>query len=164
MCSSSCSYFQDTSIVWKLCWRCGTVVRVRGELSGWDGVGFVMCCQEDFLHAVLSSWVEMNFDDDVEEESDCCLRKEWGIASHHEGGGGRSRCGRHPGALITGGRGTCREICHSRSFMTLFSLKRLITLALSDLNVNAFWFMAIGLLFLLQGIFVLTKSLCHRTH
>ena len=75
MCSSSCSYFQDTSIVWKLCWRCGTVVRVRGELSGWDGVGFVMCCQEDFLHAVLSSWVEMNFDDDVEEESDCCLRK-----------------------------------------------------------------------------------------
>ena len=34
-----------------------------------------------------------------------------------------------------------------------------ITLALSDLNLNAFWFMGIGLLFLLQGLFVLNLFL-----
>ena len=33
----------------KLCWQCGMVVRVR-----------------DFLRGVLSDWVELNFDDDVE--------------------------------------------------------------------------------------------------
>ena len=26
-------YFQDTSVAWKFCGRCGMVVRVRGELS-----------------------------------------------------------------------------------------------------------------------------------
>ena len=40
--------FQNTSVVWKLRWRCEMVVRVRGELSGWDW--------EDFLHAVLRGW------------------------------------------------------------------------------------------------------------
>ena len=42
---------------------------LRGELPvrSWDG--------EDILHALLSSWVEMNFDDDVEEGSDRCLTK-----------------------------------------------------------------------------------------
>ena len=34
-----------------------------------------------------------------------------------------------------------------------------ITLALSDLNLNAIWFMGIGLLFLLQGLFVLNLFL-----
>ena len=38
--------FQDTSVVWKLCWQCGMVVRIRGELSGLDG--------EDFLRGELS--------------------------------------------------------------------------------------------------------------
>ena len=47
-------YFaSDTSAVWKLCWRCGMVVRVCGFLPGvlsdWDGV--------DFLRGVPSSWV-----------------------------------------------------------------------------------------------------------
>ena len=48
-------YFQDTSVVWKLRWRCGMVVRVRG---GWDARG------------VLSGWDGVVFDDDVEEGSD----------------------------------------------------------------------------------------------
>ena len=39
-------YFQDTSVVRKLCWQYGMVVRIRGELSSWDG--------EDFLRGVLS--------------------------------------------------------------------------------------------------------------
>ena len=38
--------FQDTSVVRKLCWHCGMVVRIHDELSGWDG--------EDFLCGVLS--------------------------------------------------------------------------------------------------------------
>ena len=38
-------YFQDNSVMWKLCWHCGMVVRNHGELSGWDG--------EDFLRGVL---------------------------------------------------------------------------------------------------------------
>ena len=44
-------YFLNASA---LHWRYGLVVRVRGVLSG---------------------WVEMNLDDDVEERSDRCLRK-----------------------------------------------------------------------------------------
>ena len=36
-------------------------------LSGWDGVILV--------RGMLSGWVEMNVDDDVEERSDRCLRK-----------------------------------------------------------------------------------------
>ena len=42
-------FASDASAVWKLCWRCGMVVRVRG-----------------FLRVVLSGWVELSFDDDVE--------------------------------------------------------------------------------------------------
>ena len=45
--------FQNTSVVWKLRWRCGMVVRVRGELSGWDW--------EDFLRSVLRSWDVVDF-------------------------------------------------------------------------------------------------------
>ena len=47
--------------------------------------------------------------------------------------------------------------------------KFLITLALSNLNQDAFWFMGIGLLFLLQRLFVFAQSLFiefyhHRTY
>ena len=64
-------YFQNTSVIWKLRWQRGMVVRARGELSGWDGVDFLRSVQRgwdgvDFLRGVPSGWVEMNFDDDVE--------------------------------------------------------------------------------------------------
>ena len=130
-------------------------------LSGWDGVNFIC--------GVLSGWVE----DDVEEGSGCCLRK-----SGKTLGGKVIRLG--PGALIAGGRVTCRKTCHTNyalipslcwalSFTS--TIQCLITLALSDLNVNAFsgWFIGIGSLLLLQGLFVLTQSLFkefyhHRTY
>ena len=59
-------YFLDTSAVWRLLWRHGLVVRVRGLLSDWDGV--------DLVPGMLNGWVEMNFDDDV-ERSDRRLRE-----------------------------------------------------------------------------------------
>ena len=79
---------------------------------------------------------------------------------------------------VTGDLVTCRKTyqCHTKWW--LFSLlfpwlfihqKFLITLALSDLNQDAFWFMGIGSLFLLQRLFVLAQSLFiefyhHRTY
>ena len=56
------NYFLNTSVLWRLRWRYGLVVRARGVLSGWDGVNLV--------RDVLSGWVEMNLDDDVEERND----------------------------------------------------------------------------------------------
>ena len=59
-------YFQNTSVIWKLRWQRGMVVRARGELSGWDGVDFLRSVQRgwdgvDFLRAVQRSWDEVDF-------------------------------------------------------------------------------------------------------
>ena len=52
---------------------------LRGELSGWVGVnllrGELSGWVVNLLRGVLGVWVEMNFDDNVEESNDHCLRK-----------------------------------------------------------------------------------------
>ena len=45
-------YVLDISVVRRLRWRYGMVVRVRGELNGWDEVSL--------LRGELSGWVEAN--------------------------------------------------------------------------------------------------------
>lgn len=45
-------YFLDTSAVWRLGWRDGLVVRVRGVLSDWDGV--------HLFRGMLSGWDGMH--------------------------------------------------------------------------------------------------------
>ena len=45
-------YFLNTSALWRLRWRYGLVVRVRGVLSGWNG--------ENLVHGMLSGWDGVN--------------------------------------------------------------------------------------------------------
>lgn len=52
-------YVLYTSAVRRLGWL---VVRFHGVLNGWDGV-------VGLIRGVLSSWVEMNFDGDVERKN-----------------------------------------------------------------------------------------------
>ena len=52
---------------------------LQGELSGWVGVNSLRCelsgWEVNLLRGVLGVWVVMNFDDNVEERNDRCLRK-----------------------------------------------------------------------------------------